>query len=117
MLNKSKLTPRIAHILDELSQSTQALLGDKLKKIILFGSYARGDYTEDSDLDIMVLADFDAQEESRLEDLLNKISSGTSLAYDLTVCMLVNNAQLFNNRLHISPFYRNVVSEGVEIYA
>lgn len=29
------------------------IYGDHLKTVILYGSYARGDYTEDSDIDIM----------------------------------------------------------------
>ena len=43
--------------------------------------------------------------------------SDASLDHDITICMLLNNENLFNDRLHISPFYRNVVAEGVEIYA
>ena len=33
------------------------IYGNHLKTVILYGSYARGDYTEDSDIDIMVLLD------------------------------------------------------------
>jgi len=32
-------------------------LGDKVKEIIVFGSYARGDYDEESDIDIMIVGD------------------------------------------------------------
>lgn len=44
------------HIRDTLAKVRQELIafyGDQLKRIILFGSYARGDFHEDSDLDIM----------------------------------------------------------------
>jgi len=104
-------------VTDELSQSTKYIFGDNLRKIILYGSYARGDYTEYSDLDIMVLADFDEREKASLETQICKIASDASLDHDITVCMLLNNESLFSSRLHISPFYRNVMSEGVEIYA
>ena len=33
------------------------IYGKHLKTVILYGSYARGDYTKDSDIDIMVLLD------------------------------------------------------------
>ena len=102
---------------DELRHSTQFIFGDKLRKIILYGSYARGDFTSDSDLDIMVLADFDENEKTILEKQVCKIASDASLDHDVTICMLLNNEDLFRSRLPISPFYRNVVSEGVEIYA
>jgi predicted nucleotidyltransferase len=92
-------------------------VGDRLRKIILYGSYARGDYEKYSDLDIMVLADIDESEINDLERRLGKMSSRASLDHDITICMLLNNENLFMSRLHISPFYRNVISEGVEIYA
>jgi len=109
--------PNLTTITNQLTQHTQSILGDRLRKIILYGSYARGDYNKYSDLDIMVLADFHESEESHLQKSINILSSRTSLEHDITVCMLLNNENLFTNRLHISPFYRNVMSEGVEIYA
>ena len=111
------LNPVINDITKELSRNTQDILGDRLRKIILFGSYARGDYEEYSDLDIMVLADFDENELKTLERKLGRISSQASLDYDITVSLLLNNESLFMSRLHISPFYRNVLSEGVEVFA
>jgi len=104
-------------VTNELTQNTKHIFGDKLRKIILYGSYARGDYNEGSDLDIMVLADFDESEKSELEIQICKIASDASLDHDITICMFLNNESLFSSRLHISPFYRNVMAEGVEIYA
>jgi len=114
-MNETNLN--LTALADELRHSTHLIFGDRLRKIILYGSYARGDHTNDSDLDIMVLANFDENEEKLLESSLGKMSSRASLDYDITVSLLLNNESLFMNRLHISPFYRNVLLEGVEIYA
>ena len=38
------------------------IYGEYLKTVILYGSYARGDYTENSDIDIMVLLDLSDME-------------------------------------------------------
>ena len=38
------------------------ILGDRLKKVILYGSYARGDYNKKSDVDIMILTDLSFEE-------------------------------------------------------
>ena len=35
----------------------QQIYKSHLKSVILYGSYARGDYTVDSDIDIMILVD------------------------------------------------------------
>ena len=42
-------------ILQFFSRSVKMILGKSLSKIIVYGSYARGDYREDSDIDIMIL--------------------------------------------------------------
>ena len=50
-----------AHILNmenqliDLKESLKLSLGDSLIKMVLFGSRARGDYDEDSDIDIAII--------------------------------------------------------------
>ena len=45
----------IRNIIYRFSQELRRILGDKLTKIIVYGSYARGDFRENSDIDIMIL--------------------------------------------------------------
>ena len=44
---------------DVISKIAQSLIGLNIYKIILFGSYARGTATEDSDIDLVVILDTD----------------------------------------------------------
>ncbi|MCD8150291.1 MAG: nucleotidyltransferase domain-containing protein, partial [Clostridiales bacterium] len=46
------------------------IMGDSVKKIILYGSYARGDFRPDSDMDIMILTSLDEDEIRKLENQL-----------------------------------------------
>jgi len=103
-------------ITQDVSQKVQAILGGRLRKVILFGSYARGDFDEESDVDIMVLADV-GKDERIFARKLNVVSSDISLQHDMTVCIMLNDKKLFDERLPILPFYRNVIKDGVEIYA
>ena len=103
-------------ITEELSRNTQRIMGDRLRRIIMYGSYARGDYRDYSDLDIMILADFDESEFKELEYKIGRTAHDIGFEHDIIVSAMLNNENLFMSRLHISPFYRNVVSEGVEIY-
>jgi len=108
---------RIGTITSEVSRRIQKLLGGSLRSIILFGSYARGDYDEGSDIDIMVLADIPDKERRAWRHELSLISSRVSLENDITVSIILCNKALFEERLPILPFYQNVMNDGVTIYA
>ncbi|AFL94696.1 hypothetical protein CL1_0488 [Thermococcus cleftensis] len=45
----------LMEILREVRARLEAILGDNLVEVILFGSYARGDATEGSDVDVLLL--------------------------------------------------------------
>ena len=56
------MTEKVNSVLKQFIEDVSNLLGDRLKKVILYGSYARGDYDKNSDLDIMILTDLNEQE-------------------------------------------------------
>ena len=60
-------------VLQKFINGVQEILGDNLEKIILYGSYARGDYNASSDIDIMILTNLDNEE---LRSLALKIAEG-----------------------------------------
>lgn len=49
--------------LNELVEDVKTVLGASLSKVILYGSYARGEQSEDSDIDIMILTSIEVEEE------------------------------------------------------
>jgi predicted nucleotidyltransferase len=104
-------------ILKEINKQVSLLLGGKLQRIILYGSQARGDAHKWSDVDIMVIADISENELNLYEEKLDIIMSDIGLEYNTVVTSFLNNKQVFENRLKISPFYRNVQREGREVYA
>ena len=66
-------------VLKELTEQIYDLLGDKLDKVVLYGSYARGDNTEESDVDVLVLTNMEPEENrngrGRTSDLQNRRTS------------------------------------------
>ncbi|MFQ6043385.1 MAG: nucleotidyltransferase domain-containing protein [Candidatus Poribacteria bacterium] len=52
MLKQKKLMPEYLK-----QRIIDALVGKKLQRVIVFGSYARGDYDQYSDLDIIIVCD------------------------------------------------------------
>ena len=108
-------------ILDEVTrqvaQEARRQLGDKLDKVILYGSYARGDYDEESDIDIMVLADIAAEERWQANRALSRALGWLDLEHDVLISINVTDCTTFYKYLDALPFYGNVRKDGVELYA
>lgn len=49
------LSPHIQLLLRDLRARLEALYGDRLHQVVLYGSYARGEETPTSDVDVMVV--------------------------------------------------------------
>lgn len=47
----------INNLLGQYVEEVRKIYGERLKSVILYGSYARGDFRPDSDIDIMILVD------------------------------------------------------------
>ena len=45
---------RIHNIIYQFSQQLKDIMGSKLTKVIVYGSYARSDYNSSSDVDVMI---------------------------------------------------------------
>lgn len=97
-------------------QSVLELMEDKIYKIVLYGSYARGDFDTESDVDIMILLDCDEKELRNYRKMVTVLASRISLENDIEVSLLLKNWSSFEDRLAILPFYQNVEREGVILY-
>ena len=104
---------KIDNILQQFLMEVSKLIGDRLKKIILYGSYARGDYDINSDIDIMILTDFNEQEISEYRMKIRELACELEIENDIIISPIVRNIEKYNNRINIIPFYMNVQKEGV----
>lgn len=114
----SIFTPeQLNYITKTVAKKAKELLGDKLTEVILYGSYARGDYHDWSDIDIMILADVDDMQAKKLDaDITKKLGD---LIYDTNLLLspMLLSASTFKQYKEALPFYTNVDKEGVRIYA
>ena len=101
---------RIKHVIDQIKAHLIKMYGEGIKKVILYGSYVRGQATRDSDIDILVLVDksldpFEVRES--LSDLLFDIL----LEEGELVSVIAVPEDFFES--YNSPFMLNVKKEGV----
>ena len=104
-------------LLKNYTEGIQRIYGKSLDAVILYGSYARGDYTEDSDIDIMILVDLSDDEIRSRGHMLSDLTFDYNFDNDLEIMPIVKNLDHFNKWLRAYPFYNNVKKEGVELYA
>jgi len=107
---------KLLAILLEVKEEALKLFGDKLRELILYGSYARDEQDPESDIDIMILVD---EEEVTLRKYRNKIvdiMTDLSLKYDTFISITKTTYSRYNEYLDVLPYYQNIYKEGVEIY-
>jgi len=91
------------------------LYGPYLEKIILFGSYARGDFRKYSDVDIMVLVNCDSEKIKELRNEGYQIGENICNKYDTIIQIMVFNINYFNEWKNHMPLFVNIVKDGVLI--
>ncbi len=104
-------------ILQQMSKIYRAVYGESIVRIVLYGSYARGDNQKDSDIDIVAIV---RGERADLQERLKKIwdsSSDLELKYGTIVSPTVIPYAEFEKYKNDLPYYRNIENEGVDIVA
>jgi predicted nucleotidyltransferase len=101
---------RVKAVLAELHAHLERLYGDRLVRMVLYGSQARGDAEAGSDIDVLVVLKGDVspcQEIARTSEDVAQVS----LDHDVVVvCTFVSEDQFRHER---SPLLLNVRREGV----
>ena len=88
-------------------------LHDNLRAVILFGSYARGDYETDSDIDVCILLTNVSQDATRR---VRRLASRVGLRYDTMVSSFIMDVKTFERYKHIEPIYKNILEDGYFYY-
>ena len=108
-----------AKLLDELLKKLrfdiEEVIKSDLSEVILYGSYARGDFDEESDIDIAV--DSSRELLRKYHNGLVEIMSNASLEYDIVVNISCIPLKDFEEYKEVLPYYKNIDSEGVRIVA
>ena len=112
----AKTPTEVSAILSELINRIHPVFGNKLKKVILFGSYARGDFDNESDIDVMVMVDEEDSTLGGYSDFLTDILVDIDLKYDVVVAAILQSEKKFVKYQYAIPFYDNVARQGVVMY-
>ena len=82
------------------------------KKVILYGSYARGDYRDDSDIDIMILLDLSDMDIKQYRHELSGETFDFNMDHDLDIKPIAKSQQHFQNWLMCTHFMQTWKKRG-----
>lgn len=86
----------------------RSAFGERLHRLVLYGSYARGDATPESDVDVLVVleGEINPADRKQAHEIMNHFTD----EYRLNVSPLVTTRERFET--YNQPLYRNVRDEG-----
>ncbi|MBR3762643.1 MAG: nucleotidyltransferase domain-containing protein [Lachnospiraceae bacterium] len=106
---------RLNKILSALIESYRSVYGSNIVDIVLYGSYARGDYTEDSDIDVVaVVHGYRIELQKKLKTVWD-VAAEIGLENDVIVSPAVIPYDEFIKYRCTLPYYRNIAEEGKKI--
>lgn len=103
---------KLRDILSELRNRLSDLYGDRLAELVLYGSQARGDADEGSDIDVLVVLKGEVNACDEIDRTID-IVAGISLEHDTVVSCVFMDEDYY---LHRSPpLLMNIRREGIRL--
>jgi predicted nucleotidyltransferase len=103
---------KIERVLKEVKEEIQILYGSRLKTILLYGSWARGNAGEDSDIDVVVVLRGDiipGREIDRMIDIITEMN----MKYNTLISVYPVSETMYT--MVKSPLLLNIHKEGVPL--
>lgn len=113
----SVIDSRLREITSRAVSEYRKIFGDALVQVILYGSYARGDFDEESDIDIVALVRCDRETISSKTYAMAEFSSDLDLTFGIMVSPSALPYDEYQRCLNDVPYYSNIAREGVELIA
>ena len=104
--------PHLTEILDRLREYFQTFYGDRLERLMLFGSQARKDAAIDSDIDVMVVLKGDVDAWTEIERTGDFVAD-LCLDYSIVICNVFMSADRY--KAQDCALIRNVIQEGIPL--
>lgn len=104
-------------VLDKVCNQAKSVFGESLVAVKLYGSYARGDYDDESDIDVMIIADISPEDREQSRKQLSDYFYDLDLEYEVLLSVFIQDNATYERYKHSYPFFKNVEKEGVDLVA
>lgn len=106
------MNPKVRNIMLEMQQALKDIYGERIVRIMLFGSHARGDASAGSDIDALIVLKGAVKPGEEIA-LTGGIASELSLKHDVVISCAFVSAERYETEQ--SPLLINVRREGVAV--
>lgn len=106
----------IEKIKAEVPDAVRGFMGKDLEKIILYGSCARGDFKDYSDVDIALLTRGNRMDSWKYNDKIDEVATKFALKYFAIVNFVLLPYQEFEEKKSWYGYFKNIDKEGIKLY-
>ena len=100
-------------LMNRIVQAICEIYDNNLKSVILYGSVARDDDVDGSDIDIALLVD---ENDLTMHDKLMDVLVDLDLEYDQVISPSLIEKKHFEKWKNVLPYYRNIENEGIVLW-
>jgi predicted nucleotidyltransferase len=105
-----QLPGKIKRVLQELQESLDRLYGKRLHGLYLYGSYARGDFHPDSDVDVLIVLEGEVNPGQEIDRISDRVAD-ICLDHNVLIATFPVSEEWL--RVRKSPLFENVRREGI----
>ncbi|MBR1597583.1 MAG: nucleotidyltransferase domain-containing protein [Lachnospiraceae bacterium] len=102
----------IENVMKEFVDMVRSRIGKDIKQCRLYGSCARGDYDEYSDIDVILLTECNREESEKYTDVLIDIVTELAMKYFVVINTLCVPHTEYEQKKSWYDFFANIESEG-----
>ena len=106
--------PELIKGIMQMCHDLSTIYGDLLDKVVLYGSYARGEQTDESDVDIAVILKNGVNE--KIHDKMTDIVVDYEIEVGRTLSVISVEHEQYEQWKTVLPFYKNIDREGIVLW-
>ena len=113
-LEITRNNPELIKSLKQMCIKLSDVYGSNLEKIVLYGSYARGEQTEESDVDVALVL---REKETEMQyDAMIGLVVDYELEHGIVLSTVSTEAAEYAKWRRVLPFYKNIEKEGIILW-
>ncbi len=107
--------PHMEEVCRRVVAAYRKAYGDDIEAIYLYGSYARGDFDEDSDIDFAAIVKGECPDLQKKRWEVWSEANDIDLEFDILTSPMVISSKIFEEYKNAGGYYENIFKEGIRL--